>query len=400
MRRLVVLVGVSALVGMAVVGGVGCGGGSDSSTGRTYRDAAGNTCDEGDAHFGDEWPKSGLDVNAVWCPASYYALLRGTAPPPPSVADKTRPSGTSGATPAAGSAGSGQARWVMTDLGTLGGDFSTAIDLNERGQVVGTSRTASRKHRVFLWEKGRMLDLGSVPEEVVVPNVLLNERGQVVWSPNGRDSVMWEDGIVRKLGLRANAINDRGQIVGQRGTGAAEQVVLWENGRTRELRPPGGGKWSEAMAINNRGQVVVWSTTKKDAERSFLWQNGRWTNIGRPYACAINERGQIVGHFFLWQNGRVTTHNLKPAPGDYASYCFPWAINNRGQIIGLTDPAATEPENWRQRASLWENGMTTILGRAGGAGAIPRRSTTEVGSLGRPAHPRVYATRSSGRTGS
>jgi len=51
--------------------------------------------------------------------------------------------------------------YTITDLGTLGGSFSEAHDVNERGQVVGESTTASGEFHAFLWEKGTMIDLGT-----------------------------------------------------------------------------------------------------------------------------------------------------------------------------------------------------------------------------------------------
>jgi len=41
----------------------------------------------------------------------------------------------------------------MTDLGTLGGNFSGPVAINDRGQVVGYSTTASGELHAFLWEK-------------------------------------------------------------------------------------------------------------------------------------------------------------------------------------------------------------------------------------------------------
>jgi probable HAF family extracellular repeat protein len=42
----------------------------------------------------------------------------------------------------------------MTDLGTLpGGDYGIAGSINDRGQVVGLSKTASGEFHAFLWSK-------------------------------------------------------------------------------------------------------------------------------------------------------------------------------------------------------------------------------------------------------
>src|ERR1051326_241247 len=45
------------------------------------------------------------------------------------------------------------------DLGTLGGSFSSAFDLNDHDHVVGFSQTTSGATHAFLWEAGVMTDL-------------------------------------------------------------------------------------------------------------------------------------------------------------------------------------------------------------------------------------------------
>src|SRR5689334_87283 len=53
-------------------------------------------------------------------------------------------------------------QYRSTSLGTLGGASSEALAVNERDDVVGWSLTATGEQHAFLWQNGRMLDLGTL----------------------------------------------------------------------------------------------------------------------------------------------------------------------------------------------------------------------------------------------
>ena len=149
-------------------------------------------------------------------------------------------------------AGSALAQGTMTDLGTLGGEFSIAFGINGRGQVVGNSWTADGVTHAFLWEKGTMTDLGTLGGNSYARGI--NGRGQVVGASNttggALHAVLWEKGTMTDLGTlggersclggensRARGINVLGQVVGQSLAYGGPIVCLSPRDTADEIQP-------------------------------------------------------------------------------------------------------------------------------------------------------------------
>jgi len=73
----------------------------------------------------------------------------------------------------------------MTDLGTLTGDVSSSGDgINDWGQVVGGSYSASGGSRAYIWQNGVMTDLNTLippnsPLDLLEASGTINDSGQI-----------------------------------------------------------------------------------------------------------------------------------------------------------------------------------------------------------------------------
>jgi len=179
----------------------------------------------------------------------------------------------------------------IRDLPLIAGDTSgAATAINNRGQVVGISGICdqavgrySAKHAV-LWDNGSVVDIGNLGVE------------------------LWNTPM---------AVNQHGDIVGFFGTDPTDldgnflRGFFWSKKEgIREIAPlPLPGHISnQANAINERGQVVGFSCTIDADCRAFLWENGDLKNLNDLvvpgftgvllFAQDINDQGEITGRAF------------------------------------------------------------------------------------------------------
>ena len=164
--------------------------------------------------------------------------------------------------------------------------------------------------------------------------------------------------------------------------------------------------FARAEAVNNRGDIVGWSTMFDPAVNgnrtyAMVWRNGRAMNLGEGMASAINEHGVIAGStdegdgVTVWIDGELRGYDTPGAPfdinrsGTIAGWHigpFPHAyiltadgvtrdlgtlggsqstatgINDKGQVTGY----ANLPGDTVSHAFVWNNGVMKDLGTLNG----------------------------------
>jgi len=339
-------------------------------------------------------------------------------------------------------AAASQHPYRLVDPGTFGGPQSflnlPAVPLTPGGVLLGTADTATHDAdypkcnpfmvgfpdrylvHAFAWHNGRLRDLGALPGnnssavfEVNGSGVGAGMSETAITDPHtgwpADHAIMFKGGKVTDLGTlpggyesQANAINDRGQVsgfasngirdkysffkvfggpgpCGPSGWGTQARSFVWQNGVMRDIGTLGGPD-AVMTTQNTHGQITGQSWTNSTPNPAtgiptldpFLWASGHMRDLGTlggtiGFANWLNNRGEVVGlsdlaadqtaHPFLWANGHM--RDLGTLGGDFG---FANSVNERGFVVG---GAQTADQNFH--GFLWRDGKMHDLPPVGGA---------------------------------
>ncbi len=237
----------------------------------------------------------------------------------------------------------------MQNLGTLGGNFSAAEAVNDNGIVVGCSKTQTNDQRAFIWtEFEGMQPLATFNSHPYDCALDINKKNVIVGYsliPNlpGIRPTLWLLGTRHLVNLgdlgggegKASSINNKGDVVGYSTTTQGEQhaflLIKAMNHNMIDLGVLNEGDFSsQAWGINNRKQAVGWSTGSENIGSAFVWDREHgmrdlnkivkygmapWKKL--EVAQSINDRGEIVGRGLLKRRdpqGNYLNHAFKLVP--------------------------------------------------------------------------------------
>jgi len=179
-----------------------------------------------------------------------------------------------------GTAGIRPAWWTRRGevqvLQSAGNAPAQALDLNDRGDVVGVS--GREPQAAVLWRlKGGIFRLGTLPGFTHSQAVAISENGSIAGLatgvgafPNRSRAVLWQPGglAIQDLGVlaggtdsRARDVNNRGEVVGRSTSTQGSRAFIWTAATgmldLNTVVPVPGLVMTDALSVNKRGDILV-----------------------------------------------------------------------------------------------------------------------------------------------
>jgi len=268
-------------------------------------------------------------------------------------------------------------RWQnghVKDLGTLADGWSSQGSwISESGDITGVAQNGEidpligiPEFRGVLWRHGRMTDLGTLEGGYETVAISVNSRGNVA-------------------GFALNTVSDPYCLFAPGFCNTQTRAFLWRKGVMHELGTLGGPD-AGGFYVNEHDQVAGYSYINSTANAvtdacganvptadPFLWDSGKgMTDLGTlggtcGLPAAINNRGQVVGlsdlagdatfHPFLWDINGLQDLGTFGGNNGQANW-----INDAGYVVGKADLPGSQTHD----AFVWKNGVMTDLGTLAG----------------------------------
>lgn len=244
-----------------------------------------------------------------------------------------------------------------------------AHDINDRGVIAGTTSVKHEGWYPAIWRQSRITKLPQVAGFEQATNI-------------------------------AYAINRKGELAGSVNDNGNQQAVIWSDGvgTTLPAFADAAVPNSEALAINDRGQAVGYSTNAKYHHHAALWKNGRVIDLGAldslfggvhktdSRANAINASGMVVGRSGgarSYQTAVQWTDGTKASLIDLGATAFgieseALSVNSAGVVVGWSTIGETDQPH---RPIGWINGVGFDLKPFAGADSSVATDINDAGTV-------------------
>lgn len=255
----------------------------------------------------------------------------------------------------------------MVPIGQFNGDYTILVDINANGLAVGWRNTIGVGERAISWQNGVFADLGTLGGGFSRA-YQVNSAGVIVGEASNEFGfirpVVWVNGAIRELPALdptnagfgvARAINERGDVVGNDSRSFTTRAALWPaDGGVVDIGMLPTADFGWATGINNHGHVFGQSIYFADfSRRAMKWVDGVLTEVQMPPRAfpaggniatgrMFNDLGEFLGeitdftantqHSLVFRDNAF--HTLPFLPGAFIPFSWAFGMNQRGDIAG------------------------------------------------------------------